>query len=266
MPEAQTKPVGTPVETISKPIEGDNLESLQTSADAQTLSIEQKLDEGAPVTLDDFERAATGSQPVTTAKPAPVEAKKDETTNKQEGTKSADDKSKQTTDKEAAKPDTKADKQDSSKSDGVANNKSPFDDINPFKAHQEQQAPAKEQQKQGRNYEGLTEQEADWFKKMGNEAYNAMRPVYEEYKKLKAAPQAQTQAQTQAQSLASVFEHEEGYMLTPQFKTLISETQRANQEHVHWQEQLAAIRAGQKWKELYADEQGNLVAVVSDPV
>jgi len=106
-----------------------------------------------------------------------------------------------------------------------------------------------------RNYDGLPAEDVEAFKNMSKEAYARLRPIYDEHKAIKTEletlkknPPANT---TNKSSLPdSYLQHEEAYVLLPEYKQNIQEAERYDWEVSYWQKQLAQIEAGENWQPL----------------
>lgn len=112
--------------------------------------------------------------------------------------------------------------------------------------------------KKSRKMEGLTPDEAKWFHNMGGQAYDALYPMYLEYKKLK--PEHETiQKQLEEAKGSSFYDNENAYMVTEEYRELAEASQRVNAESTYWQQQLASIRAGNNWAPLIRGQDGRIV-------
>ena len=109
-----------------------------------------------------------------------------------------------------------------------------------------------------RDYTGLNEREVALFKRMSNEAYAELRPIYDNNKKL-AEREAALKAREEAVMKATprgVYDHEQAYTLTPQYAELSHATNTMAFEREYWAKQLAAVEEGADWKPLIKNAQG----------
>jgi len=109
-----------------------------------------------------------------------------------------------------------------------------------------------------RDYTGLNEREIALFKRMSNEAYAELRPIYDNNKKLaerEAALKAREEAVTKA-APRGVYDHEQAYTLTPQYTELSQAANTMAFEREYWVKQLAAVEEGADWKPLIKNAQG----------
>lgn len=119
-------------------------------------------------------------------------------------------------------------------------------------------APAAPPVRQARDYSGLTPEEVAWFKKMDNQAFNALKPQYLEFKKLKTEHETLKQ-QYDSATKTTFFEQEGAYKLTPEYEHLSSNVNLLDAEISHWEEQLGRIAAGEQWIPIELDSKGNPV-------
>lgn len=102
-----------------------------------------------------------------------------------------------------------------------------------------------------RDYSDLQEEEVEIFKKMSNKAFNTMKPIYKEYKTYKQtlAQKEKELSELKAKQVEvppSIYQHEEGYVLDPQFRQAYSNLTTAKAVAQHWENQLNNIRQGAK--------------------
>jgi hypothetical protein len=110
-----------------------------------------------------------------------------------------------------------------------------------------------------RDYSGIAEEHKKLFKGMGNAEFNFAKQKYienaelqKQIAELKAKPQQQT---------VQVYDHPEGYMLTPEYKTQSARSQVATNVKRHYMTQLAKAQRGERWTNVELDGQGNLKQV-----
>lgn len=107
-----------------------------------------------------------------------------------------------------------------------------------------------------RQFEGIEEHLVPHFKKMSNDAFNTLKPILQEFKKLKQevpAKDAQiTKLQAEFEALQkngpqipeTYTEHPDAYLLTPEFKQGLGQIQDAQLILNHWTKQLAEVEGG----------------------
>lgn len=147
----------------------------------------------------------------------------------------------------------------------------PFD-INAFKAAKEglpAPAPAAAAPvtaapgKQARDLTDIDDDLKPLFKQMSNDAFEKVKPIVLEHKKLKAELTAKEQALAEAKKGGlpdNYYEHEMGYVLSPEFTQESSRVQLANAVRDHWRAQLNAVRQGaDTYIPLVDDGKGNVV-------
>lgn len=105
----------------------------------------------------------------------------------------------------------------------------------------------------GRDYTKYLPDHAAILRKLPNEQFNALAPVFE---KAKADHEALTAAQARVSELETeakakpthYYEHEDGYLLDPEFGTLLNNQSEAQQAREFWTQQLIAIEQGEPYK------------------
>lgn len=118
---------------------------------------------------------------------------------------------------------------------------------------------------QNRDFTGLSDEEKEIFSKMGNKAYEKLRPLYDAYKKhgdfgqlnekLSKAEQRALEAEKQRWR-----DHPEAYKLSDEYNQANELLGSARAVADHWQQQLAAIDAGSKEVTMLTfDKSGNIV-------
>ena len=111
-----------------------------------------------------------------------------------------------------------------------------------------------------RDYSGIDEGDVPEFKKMGNDAFAKMKPIYLRHKEFTTKEQ-QYQAQiTQLKNNGvpqSYYQHPKAYVLSPQYGQIAKNTQLAQAIQEHWTQQLVNIRRGEPFVDLQQDAQGN---------
>jgi len=102
-------------------------------------------------------------------------------------------------------------------------------------------------QQQQRDYTGFDDNEAKLLRSMSNESFNWAKPILAEHKTAKTKLQ---QLETENQELKkrtateNLYEHEQGYTLTPEYQTQFARANAAQQVLEHWQEQMIAVNSG----------------------
>jgi hypothetical protein len=150
--------------------------------------------------------------------------------------------------------------QDSGQDSGQDSSPIPEGDQAPVSAALDAFAAAKEQPV--RIYDGLEQDEIRLFKDMSTPAYAKLYPLYLEHKKLKETHETDKQKyETEINALRgqSSFDQEGAWKLTPEYDQLSSTVQRLGAEANHWENQLAAIEAGEPFTPIVLDAQGNPV-------
>lgn len=118
---------------------------------------------------------------------------------------------------------------------------------------------------QNRDFTGLNEEEREIFSKMGNKAYEKLRPLYDAYKKhgdfdklnekLTKAEQRALESEKQRWR-----DHPEAYKLSDEYNQANELLGSARAVADHWQQQLAAIDAGSKEVTMLSfDAKGNII-------
>lgn len=101
------------------------------------------------------------------------------------------------------------------------------------------------------------------FKQMSNAAIEKLKPLIVEAKKTKeevAALKAQLADAKKGTLPDSYYEHDMGYVLTPEFAQRSSTVDTAASIHTHWREQLNAVRSGaDTYTPLLNDKDGNII-------
>lgn len=115
-----------------------------------------------------------------------------------------------------------------------------------------------------RDFSDLPPEVVPWFKKMGDHAFNGLKPIYLEYLQLKK-DHTDLKKQHEESSKSSFFEHENAWQLTPEFNEHVAQHNQATREINHWTEQLALIEDGQEWTPIVLDDKGNPVLGEPEP-
>lgn len=102
-----------------------------------------------------------------------------------------------------------------------------------------------------RDYSGIAEADLPGFKEMGNRGFQLARTQYLENQQLKK-DLAEAKTKTTPQQV-QVFDHPEGYTLTPEFKQQSVRNNLATQIQRHYMTQLARAQQGHKWQDCDID-------------
>ena len=116
---------------------------------------------------------------------------------------------------------------------------------------------------EARDYSGLTEEETKLLKKAGNETFAYVKPILLEHKQLKENLEAQKKEladlkQGKVTYPDSIYEHEQAYVLTPEFNRINNDKVTAEAVLTHWQRQAVLIRKGKDWQDIEDDGKGNM--------
>lgn len=103
-------------------------------------------------------------------------------------------------------------------------------------------------QGQARDYSGYTPEETALLKQMSNPAFELASKAIKENKELSKLKST------------TYLQHEQAYILDPEYQREYQQMANVQKEFQHWQEQLIAIDGGKKWKPLKGwDKDGNPV-------
>lgn len=97
------------------------------------------------------------------------------------------------------------------------------------------------------DYSGYTEMQQQHLKKMSNEAREYAASIIKENRELAKLKGGE------------FMQHPEAYTLSPEFRQLREQSMYAEQEAMHWEEQLMRVEAGQEWQNISYDENGKMV-------
>ena len=96
------------------------------------------------------------------------------------------------------------------------------------------------------------------FKQMSNEAFERLSVVYKKHKE-DSAKLVELQSKSDGKPSDSIFAHEQGYLLTPEYQVLSERARLATQLSDHWEQQLINIRNGKQWTAIVNDKDGNII-------
>lgn len=117
----------------------------------------------------------------------------------------------------------------------------------------------------GRDYSEFNDEEKGLFKRMSNDAFNRLKPIYLDHRKLKTQLEEKNkELETAKKGLTTVpdsyYEHPQAYVLTPEFAQAQGDVMKAEQVFNHWSSQLEKVREGAKEIDMLgSDQNGNLV-------
>ena len=107
-----------------------------------------------------------------------------------------------------------------------------------------------EKDEKGRSYEGYDDEDKQYAKQMSNSAYEHFSKKLQKLKTEKSS----------AEETQDLLSHPEAYSLNPEYQQLVTDYDKASQEHAHWKKQLVAIRKGDPWRSIEGyDKSGKLV-------
>jgi len=127
----------------------------------------------------------------------------------------------------------------------------------------EKKEEVKVEEKPSRDFSGLPDEVIPLFKKMGNESFAKLKPIFIEHSQLKDVVKQKDAKIAELQKGVPVlpdhyFEHPQGYLLDPTFAQEEANTDLANKIVQHWSLQLARIRRGEQWQDLIEDKNGKI--------
>jgi hypothetical protein len=111
----------------------------------------------------------------------------------------------------------------------------------------------------GRDYSGIADEHVPAFKKMSNEAFAAMKPIYLERQKSTETIKQLNEELTKAKSNAlpdSYYENEMGFILDPEYQQAATNLEKADYILRHWREQMRLVQEGKDWADLEMDDKG----------
>lgn len=114
-----------------------------------------------------------------------------------------------------------------------------------------------------RQLDDIDEADRPLFKQMSNDAFNRLKPVYLENKRL-AKELEEAKKKTEGNLPDSYYEHPSAVVLLPEFQTLSSNVKTAQAIEEHWVDQLRNIRKGESWRDLDWDDTAKKY-VLSEP-
>jgi len=120
--------------------------------------------------------------------------------------------------------------------------------------------------KSGRTFEGLTDEEKNWFENMSKEAYGGLYPLYKEMKQLlphkeKLAKLPDLEKERDEALRARWFDHPESYRLNEEYSTTMQKLDRVSQMEEVWREAMVTINdpSAKEVIILARDAEGNIV-------
>jgi len=117
----------------------------------------------------------------------------------------------------------------------------------------------------GKDFAGLDDTEVKFGKKMSNDAFENYKARILEVKELKKRTlELETQGTKGLPS--SYYEHDQAFILDPDFQSAISTQQNASSEKSFWEQQYVSLRKGDKWKDAIYDQAAKQVKYIDhDP-
>ncbi|TXH55644.1 MAG: hypothetical protein E6Q97_08390 [Desulfurellales bacterium] len=118
-----------------------------------------------------------------------------------------------------------------------------------------------------RDYSGFTEEEIAYFKKMGNDTFDWIAPIYRKYKSGQPAEDvtkklAEYETKLKEAEGRQWFDHPESYRLSDEYTAAQTSLAEAQSVAKHWEKQLVAVDGGAKeFTGLQYDRDGNIVGV-----
>lgn len=145
----------------------------------------------------------------------------------------------------------------------------PSENLDDKKQVEQQQKPAEQPLKttganktvvNPRDYTGIEEADVPLFRKMANESFDALKPVYLERKQLQTeVAQLRQQVNQNVEAHPSLYTHPEGYKLTKEYDEMSRIVDLSAQAEEHWNLQLARLRRGLGWQDAGVNDQGKIV-------
>lgn len=116
-----------------------------------------------------------------------------------------------------------------------------------------------------RDYAGLPSEEADLLKHVSNQAFNYLKPVLLEKKKLGEVIAAKDKEIVNLKSGKqmmpdSYFEHPQAFVLSPEYNEASNTINTLTFVQTHWKQQMARIRKGEEWQGLQIDDKTGRIA------
>jgi FtsZ-binding cell division protein ZapB len=117
--------------------------------------------------------------------------------------------------------------------------------------------------RKARDLSNLDDEEKSIFNNMSLEAYNRLYPAYLAYRdnkdKLETLPNLQKELEElRAKPQHTIYDHEEGYLLSPEYRNALVERNELSQIKDFWQQQLINAHAGKESYYLVQDAKGNI--------
>lgn len=141
--------------------------------------------------------------------------------------------------------------------------------VEPKKEEVKKEEPKVDDKDDKRNYDDIPENLRPIFKKLHNDPFNTFKPLVKELETTKAKLADVEKQYTEIKKGAlpdNYYEHEKGYILSPDFEKAANTAIRAEQIANHWAAQYEAIRKGEPtWQDINVNPRtGELV--LSDPM
>ena len=124
-------------------------------------------------------------------------------------------------------------------------------------------APAPKHPVGERDFTDIPEEYHAVLKQMSNDAFASIAPILKDHPKL-VKELEETKAKVKEPVQAPFYEHERGYVLTPEWNELNQDASAIEYAKAHWMEQAAKIESGEDWQDLDIDKDGKFVK--TDPL
>lgn len=110
-----------------------------------------------------------------------------------------------------------------------------------------------------RDFTGIPIELVPHFKRMGNDAYNTLKPIFLKQQEEIAARDGKIKDLQVGKIPDSYYEHERAYVLTPEFESALHSNNEAQLVYKHWEEQLNNVREGAKtYRTIVRNDKGQL--------
>lgn len=111
-----------------------------------------------------------------------------------------------------------------------------------------------------RDYTGLADDEVAIFKKMSNESFNKLKPVFIEHKQLKEDKgRLEEQLKMHQERNPALDFHPQAFVLNPEFQKKSSEIQSIQEELGYWRDSLEAMQDGKSGINIIRGQDGKLM-------
>src|SRR5574343_672468 len=111
-----------------------------------------------------------------------------------------------------------------------------------------------------RDYTGLADDEVAIFKKMSNESFNKLKPIYVEHKQLKEdRGRLEEQLKLHQERNPALDFHPQAFVLNPEFQKKSAEIQGIQEELGYWRDSLEAMQDGKSGINIIRGQDGKLM-------